>query len=87
MVSVHRARRCASPLGVVPVGLGDDAGDCHDANLLKERLFYFSFISFFLEKLRPIFGSLVLCCWILLDMLVAKREPTPLLGERLANPL
>ena len=27
------------PLGVVPVGLGDGAGDCHDvANLPKERL-------------------------------------------------
>ena len=31
MVSVHPARWCTSPLGVVPAGLGDGVGDCHDA--------------------------------------------------------
>ena len=37
VVSVHPARRCTSPLGVVLVGLGDGVGDCHDvANLPKE---------------------------------------------------
>ena len=40
MVSVHRAQLCTSPLGVVPAGLGDGVGDCHDvANLPKECLF------------------------------------------------
>ena len=49
MVSVHPARWCTSPLGVVPAGLGDGVGDCHDvANLPRECLFIF-FISF-LEK-------------------------------------
>ena len=44
MVSVHPARRCTTPLGVVPVGLGDGVGHCHDvANLPRVRLF----ISFF----------------------------------------
>ena len=39
MVSVCLARRCTSPLGVVPVGLGDGVGDCHDvANFLKKCL-------------------------------------------------
>ena len=56
VVSVHPARRRASPLGVVPVGLGDVVGDCHDvANLLKIVSFYFPFflgeqtLLFFLE--------------------------------------
>ena len=40
MVSVHPARWCTSPLGVVPVGLGDGVGDCHDvANLPRVCLF------------------------------------------------
>ena len=40
VVSVQPARRCTSPFGVVLVGSGDGAGDCHDAaNLSKERLF------------------------------------------------
>ena len=40
MVSVYPARRCTSSLGVVPVGLGDGVGDCHDVvNLLRVRLF------------------------------------------------
>ena len=40
MVSVHPARWCTSPLGVVPAGLGDGVGDCHDVdNLPRVRLF------------------------------------------------
>ena len=40
MVSVHPARWCTSPLGVVPAGLWDGVGDCHDvANLPKVCLF------------------------------------------------
>ena len=39
MVSVHPARWCTSPLGVVPAGLGEGVGDCHDvANLPRVRL-------------------------------------------------
>ena len=30
MVSVHSARWCTSPLGVVPAWWGDGVGDCHD---------------------------------------------------------
>ena len=42
MVSVHPARWCTSPLGVVPAGLGDGVGDCHDvAKLPRVCLFYF----------------------------------------------
>ena len=41
VISVHPAWRCTSPRGVVPFGLGDGAGDCHDvANLPKECLFF-----------------------------------------------
>ena len=51
MVSVHPARRCSSPLGVVPVGLGDGVGDCRDvANVPKECLSIPPFISFFFWK-------------------------------------
>ena len=68
VVSVHPARRCTSPLGVVPVGLGDGVGDCHDAgNLLKERLFYFPIISF-LVKNYALFLGVWFCifgyCWV-----------------------
>ena len=40
MVSVYPAHWCTSPLGVVPVGLGDGVGDCHDvANFVEKCLF------------------------------------------------
>ena len=40
VVSVHPARWCTSPLGVVPAVLGEGVGDCHDvANLPRVRLF------------------------------------------------
>ena len=49
MVSVHPARRRTSPLGDVPVGLGDGVGHCHDvANLPGKCIFYFPL--FFGEK-------------------------------------
>ena len=32
MVSVYPARWCTSPLGVVPAGLGNGVGDCHDGS-------------------------------------------------------
>ena len=51
MVSVHPARRCTSLLGVVPVGLGDGVGHCHDvANILVKWL-VISFLFLFWEKL------------------------------------
>ena len=38
--SIPLGGRCTSPLGVVPVGLGDGVGHCRDvAKLLKECLF------------------------------------------------
>ena len=40
MVSVYPARRRTSPSGVVPAGLGDGVGDCHDVTYLpRVRLF------------------------------------------------
>ena len=40
VVSVHPARWCTSPLGVVPAGLGEGVGLCHDvANLPRVCLF------------------------------------------------
>ena len=47
MVSVYPVRRRTSPLGVVPVGLGDGVGHCHDvANLPGKCLFLFLFFFF-----------------------------------------
>ena len=40
VVSVYPARRRTSPRGIVPVGLGDGVGDCHDVvNFLDKCLF------------------------------------------------
>ena len=52
----HSGQRCTSPLGVVPVGLGDGVGDCHDVvNFLEKTLLFFqgkvSFISVLLGML------------------------------------
>ena len=37
MASVLPALRCTSPLGVVPVGLGDGVGHCRDATSFPEN--------------------------------------------------
>ena len=64
MVSVYPARRRTSPLGVVPVGLGDSVGACHDvANLPRECLFI-SLLFLVLGKIDALFhgyGLLFLC--------------------------
>ena len=78
MVSVHPARWCTSPLGVVPAGLGDGVGHCHDvANLPRVCLFYFPCISFWVNKLYSFFKSMILGFSLPLGMLVAKWVPTP----------
>ena len=42
VVDVHPTWRCTSPPGVVPVGLVNDVGDCHDAaNLQREGTFIY----------------------------------------------
>ena len=52
MISVHPARWCTSPLGVVPVGLGSGVGDCHDvANFPEQWLFYSLVFHLFERKL------------------------------------
>ena len=66
LVSVHPARRCTSPLGVVPVGLGDGVGACHDvANLPRKVSFLFPFHVFFDENpcsfYKGMVSFLVLC--------------------------
>ena len=56
MVSVHPARWCTSPLGVVPAGFGDGVGHCHDvAKLPKVCLFYFPCVSFLGNKFYSFF--------------------------------
>ena len=49
MVSVCPARRCTSPLGVVPVGSGDGVGDCHDVANLPRVCLFISLLLFFWE--------------------------------------
>ena len=80
MVSVHPARWCTSPLGVVPAGLGDGVGHCHDvAKLPRVCLFIsllVSFLSFWGTMLYSFFRSIILGIFVLLDMQVAKWVPT-----------
>ena len=78
VVGVHPSRRCTSPLGVLPVGLGDGVGDCHDvANLPKGASFYFPCISFLGNKSYSFSESTAVVFLLPLGMLVAKWVPTP----------
>ena len=78
MVSVHPARWCTSPLGVVPAGLGDDVGDYHDVANLPGKCLFISLLYLFLgNMLYSFFKSIILGIFVLLDMLVAKWVPTP----------
>ena len=47
MVSVYPARRRTSTLGVVPVGLGDGVGDCHDVASFLEKCIFISLFYLF----------------------------------------
>ena len=79
MASAHPARRRASTLGVVPVGSGDSVGHCHDvANFLEKWLFISLVVHFGRENFTLFPGVWFLVFFSkLLDMLVAKWEPTP----------
>ena len=78
MVSVHPARRRTSPLGVVPAGLGEGVGDCHDVTNLPRVCLFISIIFFFFGKnFTFFFQGKVSYLSLPLGMLVAKREPTP----------
>ena len=61
MVSVHPAQWCTSPLGVVPAGLGDGVGHCHDVAkgprvcLFISLVFSFGRISFTLFSRVSVF--------------------------------
>ena len=50
MVSFHPARWCTSPLGVVPAGLGDGVGHCHDVAKLPKVCLFISLVFLFLGK-------------------------------------
>ena len=72
VVNVHPTWRRTSPRGVVPVGLGEGAGDSYDAAVLqKEGLFISG------KKLCSFYRSMVHYFRVLLSIPVAKREPTP----------
>ena len=77
MVSVHPARWCTSPLGVVPAGLGDGVGDCHDAANLPRMCLFISLVFHFGKKTLLFFQGKVSQICLPLGILVAKREPTP----------
>ena len=70
MVSVHPARWCTSPLGVVPAG-------SRRRQSSKGVSFYFPCISFWENKLYSFFKSMILGFSLPLGMLVAKWVPTP----------
>ena len=68
MVSVHPARE------VVPAGLGDFVGDCHDvAHLPRVCLFISLVFHFFGNKLYTFFQGKVSCICLPLGMLVAEK--------------
>ena len=50
MVSVHPARWCTSPLGVVPAGLGDGVGLCLDVAKLPRVCLFISLGCIFLGE-------------------------------------
>ena len=47
MVSVHPARRRASPLGVVPAGWRDGVGHCHDVAKFPRVCLFISLVYLF----------------------------------------
>ena len=77
VVSVYPARRCTSPLGVVPVGLGRRRWRLSRRRQFSGKMsFYFPCISFLVRKLYSFFQGKVSFISVLLGMLVALREPT-----------
>ena len=78
MVSVHPARWCTSPLGVVPAGFGEGVDLCHDVAKLPRVCLFISLLYLFGEVcFYSFFKSMVLGISIPLGMLVAKWVPTP----------
>ena len=78
VVSVHPARWCTSPLGVVPVGSGDGVGDCHDVAILPRVRLFISLVYFLVgNKIYSFFKSIVFGFLLLLGILEAKWVPTP----------
>ena len=69
MVSVYPARWCTSPLGVVPAGLGDGVGDCHDVTNLPRVRFLISLWYVFLGEAFPLFLRvwflIFVYCWVM----------------------
>ena len=55
MVNVYPAPRCTSPLRVVPVGLGDGVGDCHDRRQSFEGAFFLFPLFFILGEQTLLF--------------------------------
>ena len=76
VVGVHPTWRCTSPRGVLPVGLVDGVGECHDAADLQKSIFI-SFFYLFRGKSYVFSGVWFIIFGVLLDMLEAKRVPSP----------
>ena len=77
MVSVCPARWCTSTLGVVPAGLGDGVGDCHDVANFPRVRFFISLLYLFFGKYMLFCKGMVCYFCVLLSMLVGEWEPTP----------
>ena len=61
MVSVHPARWCTSPLGVVPAGLGDGVGHCHDVAELPKVCLFISAVYLFGGTSFTLFSRVLSC--------------------------
>ena len=55
MISVHPARWCTSPLGVVPAGLGDGVGHCLDVAILPKVGLFISLVFSFGGRIFTLF--------------------------------
>ena len=78
MVSVHPARWCTSPLGVVPARLGDGVGHCHDVANLQRVCLFISIVYLFGRTSETLFFDRIIMGFSLpLGMLAAEWVPTP----------
>ena len=64
MVSVHLARWCTSPLGVVSAGSGEGVGDCHDVAIVPRVRLFISLVENLGETNYTLFSRVLLLVFL-----------------------